>query len=229
MSDSSVRPIGLLLSGGLDSAILLGRMLEQGRRVQPFYIRSGLVWESAELAAVRRLLTALATERLEPLVVLEQPLRDIYGDHWSVTGDGTPDEFSPDEAVYLPGRNLMLAMKAAVWCRLHGIDRLALAVLRGNPFSDATAAFFRNLEATLSRALGDDLRILRPLEHLDKSQVMRLGRDLPLGWTFSCIAPVGRLHCGRCNKCAERAEAFRIVGADDPTHYAYDAAVTTDS
>jgi len=38
--------------------------------------------------------------------------------------------------------------------------------------------------------------------------------------TFSCIAPVDGLHCGRCNKCAERAAAFRLTGTDDPTPYA---------
>ena len=38
---------------------------------------------------------------------------------------------------------------------------------------------------------------------------MELGRDMPLELTFSCIDPRDGLHCGRCNKCAERQEAFR--------------------
>ncbi|HEY5599987.1 MAG TPA: 7-cyano-7-deazaguanine synthase, partial [Candidatus Manganitrophaceae bacterium] len=45
------------------------------------------------------------------------------------------------------------------------------------------------------------------------------GRGLPLELTFSCIAPKGRLHCGRCNKCAERIRAFRSSGFSDPTRY----------
>ena len=49
---------------------------------------------------------------------------------------------TPDDAVYLPGRNPLLLVKAVVWCHLHGIDQLALAPLGSNPFADATDEFF---------------------------------------------------------------------------------------
>jgi len=49
---------------------------------------------------------------------------------------------------------------------------------------------------------------------------MQLGRNYPLGLTFSCIAPVKGLHCGHCNKCAERQAAFRMIELADPTVYA---------
>ncbi|MCD4728936.1 MAG: 7-cyano-7-deazaguanine synthase, partial [Pirellulales bacterium] len=42
----------------------------------------------------------------------------------------------------------------------------------------------------------------------------------PLELTFSCLSPVAGLHCGRCNKCAERQEAFRSLEMHDPTRYA---------
>jgi 7-cyano-7-deazaguanine synthase len=48
---------------------------------------------------------------------------------------------------------------------------------------------------------------------------MQLGRDMPLELTFSCIDPVDGLHCGRCNKCAERQKAFRSIDLEDPTRY----------
>ena len=50
--------IGLLLSGGLDSCILLGHLAGQRQNVQPFYIRSQLRWEEEELQAVRAFLAA---------------------------------------------------------------------------------------------------------------------------------------------------------------------------
>jgi 7-cyano-7-deazaguanine synthase len=52
---------------------------------------------------------------------------------------------------------------------------------------------------------------------------MELGRDCPLELTFSCIAPVDDLHCGVCNKCAERQTAFRLVNRRDLTRYAKEA------
>ncbi len=218
-------PVGLLLSGGLDSCILLGHLLRRGHRVRPFYVASNLLWEAAELRAVGRYLQAVACPRLEELVVLRQPLDDLYGDHWSVTGRDVPDARSPDEAVYLPGRNALLLVKAALWCQLHGIRRLAVGVLGTSPFADAKREFFAELEAALSAAAGRRLRLLRPLAQMTKRQVMQLGRDLPLGLTFSCVAPRNDLHCGQCNKCAERMAAFRLVGAEDPTEYATAAAL----
>ena len=117
-----IRPtVGLLASGGLDSSILLAHLLDLGQRVRPFYIRFGLTWQDAELAALGRFLTALNHPRLEPLIVLDMPVADLYGDHWSVSGQGVPGAETPDEAVYLPGRNVLLIVKAATWCVLKGI------------------------------------------------------------------------------------------------------------
>jgi 7-cyano-7-deazaguanine synthase len=220
--DSSPAPTGLLLSGGLDSCILLGRLLEEGHRLQPFYVRSGLVWEREELQAAKRFLRALSCPQLADLVILDLPLRDLYKGHWSVTGQGAPGALSPDDAVYLPGRNALLMIKATLWCGLHGIDRLALAVLGSSPFGDATPKFFDAFEAALRQATGRQVRIVRPFAQFDKRQVMSLGRGLPLELTFSCIAPTAGVHCGKCNKCAERNAAFRLIGADDATRYAAD-------
>jgi 7-cyano-7-deazaguanine synthase len=213
-------PIGLLASGGLDSSILLDFLLRRRTAVQPFYIRSGLYWQQAELHALRSYLAALDSPRLRPLVVLDLPLADLYDGHWSVTGAAVPGADTPDESVFLPGRNALLLVKAALWCQLHGIQELALGTLATNPFPDATSSFFDELESALNRATSQPLQLVRPLEKLDKRAVMELGRDCPLELTFSCIAPVGTLHCGSCNKCAERQAAFRLLGGVDPTSYA---------
>lgn len=212
--------IGLLASGGLDSSILLGQLLERGRLIQPFYIRSGLIWQEAELRWLCSFLSAIAQPRLYSLIVLDLPLMDLYANHWSVTGADVPAADSPDEAVYLPGRNPLLIIKAALWCRLHGIPELALAPLASNPFADAGPEFFADFQAALNCATRGSVQLLRPFERLSKREVMWLGQIYPLARTFSCIHPYGTLHCGRCNKCQERREAFRLIGLDDPTEYA---------
>jgi 7-cyano-7-deazaguanine synthase len=96
-----------------------------------------------------------------------------------------------------------------------------MAPLGSSPFADATDEFFKDLQAALSRAGEGPLHIVRPFARLDKRQVMELGRSYSLELTFSCIAPVDGLHCGRCNKCAERRRAFRSVELPDPTRYAH--------
>jgi 7-cyano-7-deazaguanine synthase len=212
--------IGVLASGGLDSSILIGHLLGEGRRVQPFYIRTGLVWQQAELTALERFLTAVATSDLSKLVVLDMPLADVYGHHWSLTGREVPNADSPDEAVFLPGRNALLLVKAVVWCQLHGIGELALAPLGTSPFEDASTAFLRDFQAALNRGSAQPVTLTLPFREHNKQYVMSLGYGLPLELTMSCIAPAGDLHCGRCNKCAERQSAFREAGMTDRTHYA---------
>ncbi|HEX4000215.1 MAG TPA: 7-cyano-7-deazaguanine synthase [Pirellulales bacterium] len=215
--------VGLLASGGLDSCILLGRLLTQGNDVQPFYVRTGVTWEEAEMNGLRRFIERLGLpsgSRVRDLVLLSLPLDDLYAGHWSLTGQSVPGENTPDEAVGLPGRNALLTIKPAVWCQMHGLTQLALATLRSNPFPDATDEFFTTLQTAYRIGLDRKIEILRPFEHLSKAEVMRLSDNYPLGDSFSCIAPVGLLHCGRCNKCAERKQAFRDANMHDTTIYA---------
>ncbi len=221
-SDAPSSKVALLLSGGLDSGILAGHLLRQGAWVQPIYIQSRLVWQPEELEALRSFLASISPRwpRLLELVVLDLPLADLYSDHWSLTGQDPPRAESADEAVYLPGRNVLLLVKAALWCVWRGVDRIALGILGTNPFADATPEFFEQFEECLNRAVAGRLRIVRPFARLTKREVMELGRGLPLELTFSCIAPAAGLHCGQCNKCAERKAAFRLAGVPDLTPYA---------
>jgi 7-cyano-7-deazaguanine synthase len=216
--------VAVLVSGGADSAILCVDLLREFARVHPIYVRFGLRWEEVELAHLQRFLAAVVRPGLGPLVVLDEPVSSAYGDHWSVVGPSVPGAETPDEAVYLPGRNLLLIAKAAVWCRLREIDRLALGCLRSNPFPDSTPEFFRNLEAVVNQAMNGRLRITRPFDRLSKSEVLRRGADFPLHHTFSCLSPVEGRHCGACNKCAERQNGFRDAALIDRTAYARPAA-----
>jgi 7-cyano-7-deazaguanine synthase len=184
------------------------------------YARTGLHWEAVEREYLDRFLVAIRVPVLRPLCVLDQPVTDVYGAHWSVSGEGVPGADTPDEAVFLPGRNVLLLAKPLVWCHLNGVPEVATAPLGSNPFPDATAAFFDDFAALVSRAVGGNVRVLRPYATLHKVDVLGRGRGLPLEHTFSCIRPVRGLHCGACNKCAERRAGFRAAGVPDPTRYA---------
>lgn len=224
---SSDDMVGILASGGLDSCILTGELLRQGRTVQPIFIRSGLVWEQMEILALRRYLAREQSPALRELVVLRLPVNDLYGGHWSLTGRDTPLWTSSDEEVFLPGRNALLAFKAAIWCQLNGIGELTLATLITSPFADAKRPFFEHVQAILNCYDSHPIRIALPFGGLSKQQVMELGRNRPLELTFSCISPVEDRHCGRCNKCAERQRAFRDSGVPDQTQYAHQKTART--
>ena len=211
--------IAVLISGGLDSAILLGEALGRQKTVYPVYISNGHIWEKTEQSYLKLFLRQIKHKHLKPLTILSMPLGDIYQNAWPVTGKKVPGKKSRDEAVYLPGRNLLLIVKTAVFCAKKKIPQIALAPLKSNPFPDATHSFFNRYASALSSGLGFSIKILAPFISKTKKEVMEMGRKLPLGFTFSCIHPIRNLHCGRCNKCAERKKAFKLIGLKDPTKY----------
>ncbi|MBI3805252.1 MAG: 7-cyano-7-deazaguanine synthase [Nitrospirae bacterium] len=209
----------VLVSGGIDSAVLVSELSGQYESVIPFYIRNGFTWEKVELHWLRRYLKKIASKAIAPLKVIDLPLRDVYPSHWSLTGKKIPSFDSEDAAVYLPGRNIILLAKAAVYAALQGVEFIASGILKGNPFPDSTPLFFRTLETALSEGLHSPLTVITPYAQLSKREVLERGRTLPLSLTFSCISPKGLAHCGKCNKCAERMRAFQAAGLSDPTKY----------
>lgn len=213
--------VTVLLSGGLDSSVLSVELAQQYRQIHPIYISHGLHWEPCELDYLECFLSTIDHPQFAPLQQLHMPVDDLYdASHWSLSGNNVPDEATPDEAVYLPGRNLMLLTKLAVWCERHGINTIALAPLAGNPFSDNTDQFYSAMESVIEMALGSRINIIRPFSKLDKTEVIHRGAKLPLELTFSCIRPVDNHHCGNCNKCAERIRAFAATEVSDRTIYA---------
>lgn len=201
--------IAVLASGGIDSSVLLADLARKGRTIFPVYIRCGFFWERAELYWLRKYIRALPGDlrrRIRALTILDLAASDLLKKktHWAVTGRKVPGYHSADPEVCLPGRNLFLLSKAAVFCSLLKIPILALGSLSGNPFPDATPKFFRMVEKTARMGLGYPLRIVAPFRSLTKRQVIRRGQGLPLHVCFSCLSPRGNKPCGRCNKCAER-------------------------
>jgi 7-cyano-7-deazaguanine synthase len=189
--------------------------------VHPIYVSCGLAWEQEELAVAERLLAAPAFRGVQPMARLTFTVADLYSaNHWALTG--TPPAFdTPDEDVYLTGRNLVLLTKAAVHCAQRDISRIVIGTLAGNPFPDATRDFFDTLGRAMSLGLAHPIAVDAPFMQMHKSDVIRLGHQLevPLELTLSCMNPRDGLHCGECSKCRERRDAFREAGTEDPTRY----------
>ena len=218
-------PTAVLLSGGLDSAVLLAEEAAADV-VQPIYVSVGLAWETAErLATTQLLASGTIAPHVKPLVTLSVDMTDVYpAAHWARTGEA-PGYHTPDEDVYLPGRNIVLLGKAGVFCAAAGIERLVIGTLDHNPFPDATPEFRETFAAALSLGLAHRIEIAAPFARVEKSEVIRRAAAyrVPLALTLSCMNPaiadgIAR-HCGLCSKCRERHDAFLAAGVDDPTTY----------
>ncbi|MGE0448316.1 MAG: 7-cyano-7-deazaguanine synthase [Vicinamibacterales bacterium] len=225
-------PVAVLLSGGLDSAVLLAeeaaRPGAQPIDVQPIYVSVGLAWEASERDAVRHFLAhGHRSASVLPLVELTVDMTDLYpAAHWAL--NGTPPAYhTPDEDVYLPGRNIVLLGKAGILCGMRGVRRLVIGTLDRNPFPDATPDFRGAMAHALSLGLDSPLEIQAPYAGSSKIDVIRRGQALGvrLELTLSCMSPLPNgpafpRHCGVCSKCRERHEAFVKAGVPDTTDYA---------
>ncbi len=131
---------------------------------------------------------------------------------------------TPDEDVYLEGRNLVLLSKTAVFAARTASTLIVIGPLAGNPFPDARPEFFEAMARALSLGLDTTIAIEAPFLALHKSDVIKVGMELgvPFELTLSCMQPVpgppGRpaLHCGRCSKCREGQDAFAAAGFTGP-------------
>lgn len=221
-ADPEAQPAAVLFSAGLDSAVLVGEAARHGS-VQPIYVSVGFAWEPEELAMAGRLLASPGfRERVRPLVRLQVDMRDVYpASHWAVRGEA-PAFDTPDEDVYLEGRNIVLLGKASVYMARAGITRVLIGPLAGNPFPDATAEFFSAMGRALSIGLASPVTVEAPFAGMHKADVVRRGAVLgvPFELTLSCMQPRAGLHCGRCSKCRERRDGFAEANVPDPTRYA---------
>ncbi len=201
---STLTKICVLASGGIDSGLLLEEALATGLEVYPLYIAVGFIWEEAEQFWLQRLLKELSHPHLKSLKLIQTNLRDFFLNHWAYTGKAVPDFHSPDEAVSLPGRNLFLSTHASLYALSLGISEIWMGLLEGNPFPDASLAFFENFEKACREGLGGDIKIRRPFQESKKAELFDRFPAFPYHLTFSCLKPQGLEHCEDCNKCAER-------------------------
>ena len=167
----------VLFSAGLDSAVLAAAEAQRGS-VHAVYVSCGLAWESAELEAVDRLLATPPFRSVGPAARLTFTAQDLYPpSHWALTGH-PPSFDTPDEDVYLTGRNVMLLSKAGIYCASAGIARLVIGTLDHNPFPDATPAFRAAMASALTLGLAHPLTIEAPYAQMSKADVIRRGAAL---------------------------------------------------
>ena len=153
------RRLAVLASGGLDSSVMLAELARGGREVFPVYVRAGLMWERHELGALRSYIRRLKMRSIHAVSVLQLPMGDVAGGHWSMTGRKVPGYRAAVSSNYILGRNLSLLAKAAIFCAYNRIGEIAMAPLESNPFPDARPKFFRDAGA------GDRSRFRTEVDH----------------------------------------------------------------
>lgn len=215
----------LLLSGGLDSYTAGAEARVEGYGLYALTIRYGQV-HAREVAAAREVARDLAVVRH---IELDVDLAAFGGS--ALVGEGAIPKYRELEGAdipptYVPARNTIFLSLAMGWAEVLGAEAIVLGVnaLDYSGYPDCRPEYlaaFERLAALATRAgvEGRPLRILGPLLHRSKADIIRRGLELGLRYelTLSCYDPgPDGTPCGGCDSCRLRDRGFAEAGAADP-------------
>lgn len=223
-------PAVILLSGGLDSTVLLHYVAKRLGRT-PIHALSFHYGQkhSLELEMARRQAAAAAVA--EHLVLDIAVFAELAKSASTLVmgGGETPDLATLSAAerrqppTYVPNRNMILLALAAAAAEARGIEEVYYGAQAQDEYGywDCTADFLERINRLLALNRVRPVRVLAPFVALKKAEEIRLAAELgvDLGRTWSCYRGAA-LHCGLCPTCVERRAAFRAAGVPDPTRYA---------
>ncbi len=218
----------LLLSGGLDSAVVLGVLRAERRPVHALTVDYGQR-HGVELSRAR----AIAAHYGVVQRTVRVDLRGLGGSALTDAID-VPKDREPGipgiPATYVPARNTILLSLALAWAEVLKAGAIAIGAnaVDYSGYPDCRPEYlasFQRLTRLATRAgveSGADMEVLAPLSGLSKADIIRRGAALavPFDLTHSCYDPIGELACGRCDSCRIRRRGFEAAGVPDPTRYA---------
>lgn len=209
-----------LVSGGVDSAVLLAVLRQQDGGLVSLCVDYGQR-HRREVFASASVAKAIGVDEH-----VEFDLRDfsrfVHGSSLTDSKVDVPHGHYADESMKMtvvPNRNMVLLSIAASLAISRGLDRVAYAAHGGDHpiYADCRPEFVTDLSAALKSATDTDIDLYTPFLGLSKTDVVRIGLDLhvPFHLTWSCYEG-GDEPCLKCGTCVERMEAFSECGVPDP-------------
>jgi 7-cyano-7-deazaguanine synthase len=222
----------VLLSGGLDSAVVLALCGSEGIAACALTIDYGQRHHQ-EVEAARRVAVALhAAKHIVLKVDLTQWGGSALTDTHPVPTNREPSSMGRDIPItYVPGRNTIFLSLAMAWAETLGTGDVFIGAhtLDYSGYPDCRPEYFQAFEqmANLATRTGVErssrFSIHTPLIGMTKAGIVRTGTKLgvPFELTSSCYQPaVDLTACGVCDSCILRQRAFKEAGIKDPIRYA---------
>jgi 7-cyano-7-deazaguanine synthase len=127
---------------------------------------------------------------------------------------------------YVPARNTVIISLGLAFAEQYGCDEILIGASQDDAlaFPDTRPTYIAAWQALAALACVTPKRIVAPHLLRTKPKIIKLGASLevPFGLTVSCYNASGFNHCGRCDACILRREAFAKTTRDDPTMYLED-------
>lgn len=212
----------VLLSGGLDSAVLLYHLRSLNYELLALSVNYKQR-HVRELDAACDLASLTGTKHRVADITAIAPL--LAGSALTSDDVGVPEGHYQDESMRItvvPNRNMIMLSLAVAWAISAKCQFVAYAAHGGDHaiYPDCRPEFAEAIAHAISLCDWSKVELLRPFINKDKADIVRLGAEIgvPFSKTWSCYRG-NTLHCGACGTCVERKEAFIKAGIVDPTAY----------
>ncbi len=206
----------ILLSGGIDSCVVLAHALSKGRSCIALSFHYGQR-HLCELDSAQKIASFYGVEHLtlhlDPSLFTFSSSSSLTNSHLAV--DTELDAHHPN--TYVPCRNLLFLSHAASLAESRGASEIFFGAHAndGPSYPDCQKTFFEAFEETVGHGsyLGrKGLSIVCPLINANKAAIVAYGRTLnaPLDLTWSCYDPRDGKPCTLCTACSLRAAACKV-------------------
>jgi len=228
---TNAKPAVVLVSGGMDSAVVLAIAREAGFAPYALSVRYGqrhtaeleaAAWLARTLGAVAHKTVHVDLRALGGSALTDDAIAVPTDADGHVIGTGIP-------VTYVPARNTIMLSVALGWAEVLGATDLFCGVnaVDYSGYPDCRPAFIEAFEqlanlATKAGVEGRRFRVHAPLLRLSKADIVREGMRLGVDFsrTVSCYqADADGRACGHCDACRLRAQGFAAAGVPDPTRY----------
>jgi len=212
----------IVLSGGMDSAVLLVDTMAQNKAVTAISFDYGSKHNARELPMASGL---CGSQGVEHRIVRLPFINELFASSLLQSGEAIPDGHYEEETMkstVVPFRNGILMSIAVGLAESIGATEVLLGSHAGDHFiyPDCRPEF--NAAFAEAAYLGTDkqVQVRFPFADRDKREIGDLGRRLGVDFekTWTCYKG-GEIHCGTCGACQERKYALREEEGLDPTIY----------
>ena len=214
----------VLLSGGLDSSVVLSVCQDKGYDIYAISFDYGQR-HKVELEYAKFQATFFNCISHEVFKM------EFYGgsaltDEIKVPKNRDSHSMSKDIPVtYVPSRNIVFLSFASGYAECHDIDNIFLGVnaIDYSGYPDCRKNFIDNFEKLINKSTkkgleGSKFKINTPLINLSKKDIIKLGHKngVDFSMTSSCYSPKLKKNCGVCDSCLLRKQGFEEAGLRDP-------------
>ncbi len=217
----------VLLSGGLDSTTTLAQAIADGNEVVALSFRYGQR-HSKELVAAKNVADFFKVKHVIVDIDLSMFRSALTDKNIDVPENRDEEQMGSDIPVtYVPARNIIMLSVAAGLCESVDADKIYIGAnsVDYSGYPDCRPEFFAEYEkminiGTKAGVEGHPIRIMTPIQHATKADIVRLGKKLgaPLHLTWSCYEG-GEKACGKCDSCQLRLRGFEEAGYKDEIEY----------